>query len=186
MLQNSPSVSQCKTSSLRSTQMAFSFETRALPSSKFCCTADRKGHTSPFALSRSRLRAAIHSYVLSPNEPAKTAVFILHTWTALTVHELSIAEELEAIQEAMELLPQKDASEYSFQKSCRFSCPLFHQCRTEAQEAGNPLAWSASLSKISYAPTSTLRQNIRPFPIQGCIPLQIYIIVCSPIILKEQ
>ena len=116
---------------------------------EFCCTPDRKGKTNPFSLSKSRLRAAIHSYALHPEAPTQTAFFVLHQWNSLTIHELSIAQELDIIQEALPVSFLQNSREYSFQRSCRFSCPLFSQCRKQAQQEGNPLAWSSSLSNIT-------------------------------------
>jgi len=118
---------------------------------EFCCTADRRGKTNPFSLSKSRLRAAIHSHALHPASPAKTAFFVLHQWNSLTIHELSIAQELDIIQEAVSQTTQQYSHEYRFQRTCRFSCPLFSQCRKQAQKKGNPQVWSSSLSNIVSA-----------------------------------
>ena len=115
---------------------------------EFCCQPERGGNTNRFALQRSRLRAAIHSYALNPQKPQQTAFLVLHQWKNITILEQSIHHEIEQIQEALESYPQESAQEYVFLDTCRWFCPHSYTCREAAQKEGHPIAWSLALQNI--------------------------------------
>tara|TARA_Y100001954_G_C15726971_1_gene561238 strand:+ start:424 stop:1215 length:792 start_codon:yes stop_codon:yes gene_type:complete len=112
-----------------------------------CCHPERKGNTSRFALQKSRLRAAIHSFALNPEAPCSSAFIILHRWNRLVVHEQNIEQELQQIHEAMNT---KYQDPYHFIPSCHWFCPYSEQCQEKAQEEGAPVAWSLSLQNIVH------------------------------------
>lgn len=116
---------------------------------EFCCQPDREGHTSAFALQKSRYRAALASYAINPQNPASTIFLVLHRWDHIRIHLISIEYELNHIQAIIARPPPK--STYHYQRSCRWSCPNHDTCLQEAQEDGQINAWSPKLKQLSGA-----------------------------------
>ena len=122
-----------------------------------CCQPDRKGNTNRYALQKSRLRAAIYSYALNPNNPSSSAFIVLHRWSHLVVHELSIEQELQQIYEAMRT---KNHIPYHFIPSCRWFCSHSEKCQAQAQREGAPIAWSLSLQNIVHTDVWSAKEEL--------------------------
>ena len=110
-----------------------------------CCQPDRKGNTNRYALQKSRLRAAIHSYALNPQKPSSYAFIVLHRWSHLVVHKQNIEQELQQIHEAIHT---QNYNSYHFVPSCHWFCLHSTKCQEKAQKEGAPVAWSLSLQNI--------------------------------------
>ena len=116
---------------------------------EFCCQPERKGNTNQYAIHKARLKAAIYSYAQNPQHPCTTAFIVLHRWTKLSIHLQNIEHELNHIHESINKTIDSSIP-YHFSPSCRWFCPHYSQCHTQATKAGNPLAWSSSLQNILH------------------------------------
>ena len=127
-----------------------------------CCQPDRKGNTNRYALQKSRLRAAICSYAINPQNPSPYAFIVLHRWSHIMVHEQNIEQELQHVHEA---LNTKTHTPYHFTPSCHWFCLHSKQCQEKAQKEGAPIAWSLSLQNIVHNDVWSAKKDLsQPTP----------------------